>query len=122
MPDNWKRKDQGCFSRLILNEDGTCFFIWNQCDDMYLVTPIYEVVYDKIIIDDVEFNNPHWNEFRSHVLDPAKESDPDGMNIDEGKDITFTIVSEDEIYPDFDIGCVYGYDAYQKGYASFKKE
>ena len=121
IPEDWKRKNEAAFSRLILNEDGSCLFIYNNCDAMYLISPTYEVVDDKIIISDIDFNNPHWKFFKDYVH-PVKKSDSNDIVIDDDEDITFTIVSDDEIYPNFEIGCIYGYEDYQKGYTSFIKE
>ena len=59
MPESLERKNEACLSRLILNEDASCLFIYNNCDAMYVVSPTYEIVDDKIIISDIDFNNPH---------------------------------------------------------------
>ena len=118
IPEDWKRKNEASFSRLILHEDGTCFFIWNNCDAMYVVTPSYEVIDDKIVLEGGGPMDYFYNDF----LKRARSFEDGQVVKDEDMTISFTIVSDDEIYPNFDVGCVFGYEDYQKGYASFIKE
>ena len=118
MPESLERKNEACLSRLILNEDGSCLFIYNNCDAMYVVTPSYEVVDDKIILEGGGPMDYFYNDF----LKRARSYEDGQVVKDEGMTISFTIVSHDEIYPNFDIGCVFGYEDYQKGYTSFIKE
>ena len=118
IPEDWKRKNEAAFSRLILNEDGSCLFIYNNCDAMYVVTPSYEVVDDKIILEGGGPMDYFYNDF----LKRARSYEDGQVVKDKDMTISFTIVSDDKIYPNFDVGCVFGYEDYQKGYASFIKE
>lgn len=101
MPDDWKRKSDKSFSKITLNEDGTCTFTYNRCDEMVTTEATFEIVGDQIIL----YNH---DEYLSDYSHPDNE-------------VSFTILSSDEIYYNQNVGCVWGYDAFQKGYASFKK-
>ena len=83
-------------STLIINSDTTFLFKYNNCDIMQEISGKYEVK-DNILT----------------LLDTA--------NINQGKNITFTIVSNVEIYLNDSLGCVINAQVYQKGYGSFKK-
>ncbi len=113
MPEDMQRKNEASLSRLILNEDRSCLFIYNNCDAMYVVTANYEVTDDKIILE----GGGHMDYFFNDLLNKANSFDDEI----EAK-LSFTIVSNDEIYPNFEVGCTFGYDDYQKGYTSFMKE
>lgn len=83
-------------STLTINSDATFLFQYNNCDMMQEISGKYEIK-DNILT----------------LLDTDK--------IKYGKNITFTIVSNDEIYLNDSIGCVLSAQEYQKGYGSFKK-
>ena len=83
-------------STLIINSDATFLFKYNNCDIMPEISGKYEIKDDILTL-----------------LDTA--------NINQGKNITFTIVSNNEIYLNDSIGCVINAQEYQKGNGSFKK-
>ena len=85
---------------------------------MYVVTPSYEVIDDKIILEGGGPMDYFYNDF----LKRARSYEDGQVVKDEDMTISFTIVSDDEIYPNFDVGCVFGYEDYQKGYTSYVKE
>lgn len=84
-------------SELILNQDNTFNFKYNNCDDFYTATGTFEINGNKLVL--------------SNLSKP----------INSNNTIIFTIVSNNEIYLNTFIGCIIDDKAFENGYGSFKK-
>lgn len=90
-------------STLIINSDNTFIFNYNACADMQDLNGDYEIIDNKLILSNYKTRNQY------EISSVLPET------------LSFTIISNDEIYLNDFLGCVIDSNDYDKGYGSFKK-